>query len=135
SERLDLPKYLQYTVPDLLPNVRHAGGPMDLTQARILVNRRLIPVDVKRLPGHHQFEDHTSLGLGTDVEVPGVVPTANVQPRNMLARRKARVGVRPHRIAIEVRVVRGRLPSIVHVGNTVPYAIVLADFDVVHLIG
>ena len=72
--------------------------------------------------------------MSADIEIAGVVPAANVQARDVLAGSKRRVGGRSLRVAVKVGVVHRRLSGIVKMRRTMPDAVSLADFDVVHLL-
>src|SRR5262249_42310791 len=69
------------------------------------------------------------------IVVSRVVPTADVQIRYVLPGRKGRIGIRTHRITVEVGVVRRRLTGIIHMRHAVPHPVVLANLDMVHLDG
>src|SRR5262249_28307408 len=64
AESRKLGKHLQNAMFDLLQYVRHTVRPVNLHQARILVDGSLIPVDVERLARERQFTDHPRLSLG-----------------------------------------------------------------------
>ncbi len=69
---------------DLLENIGHAVGTVDLHQAGLLIHRGLVPVDVKRLACDRKVSYDARLSLSADVVVPRIVPTATIQSRNVL---------------------------------------------------
>src|ERR1035438_5376968 len=71
--------------------------------------------------------------LGPQVVVSRVVPSADIDARNMFAGSEWRVGGRSHRITVEVRVIHRGLTSVVEMRCTMPDAIAFSHFHMIHL--
>jgi len=71
---------LQRSVLDLLDYIRHSVGLANLHVAGFFINRGVVPVGVEKLAGEHEIGDDRILALGANIEVPRIVPPANVQP-------------------------------------------------------
>src|SRR5690606_16590012 len=99
----------QRTVLDLLQDIGYPVRLMQLDVASALINRGLVAQRTKLLPDLHQIADDRVLRLGTQIEIASIVPATDIEPRDVLAGRKRRIGLRPHRIQIEVLVIRRRL--------------------------
>ncbi len=123
----------QGAVLDLLENVGLAVGTMDFRVALVLQHGGVIPIDTELLPGVHQMLHGEVLGLGADIVVTGVVPTAVVQARNMLEGLEVGIGIFIVGKEVKVLVVGRCLQGIVQVRGTVPDPVGFAHFHMVHL--
>src|SRR5512136_164217 len=83
---VELSEQGQCAVFDLLKQVRNTIGSVDFDITPFLVHSSLVALQVKGLPGSDEVEDHAVLCLGADVVIAGIVPTADVQAGDVLAR-------------------------------------------------
>ena len=75
---------------------------------------------------------HLILGLGADIEIARIIPAADVEARNMLARLEARIGRRSLPVQVDMFMVQRCLTRIVAMGIAVPAAIGFVDRHMVH---
>ena len=97
-----------------------------------LIDAHRIAIQPIPLRGISERPHHLILRLGPYVEVAGIIPAADIEPRNMLARLEPRVGRRPLPIQVDMLVVQRRLTRIVAMGIPMPASIGLVDRHMVH---
>ena len=133
ADLLGLRHEVQDAVLDVLEDVRHAVGPVQLHVALLLADERLVPLRAEALPQGDEVHHHADVGARLDVEVAGVEVTAHVQPGNELQGLEARVG--GGTLSVQVEVVRGRrgLQVTLLERLAVPEAVGLVDRHVVHM--
>ncbi len=134
-ERPDPADDVHRPVLDLLEEVRHAVGPVDLCEPRVLVDVGVVVVAerVERLVGRGQDPHLVGLRLDAEVVVPGVVPAADVEVRDVLAGLDVRHQVGALDVAVEVVRVGRRHAGVVEVAGAVPHAVGVLDPQVAHL--
>ena len=135
TDRVNLRQRLQHTVLHLLDEIRDAVRAVHLDRASLLVHRELVPLQVEGLVCESEILDGAVLAEGIVVEVAGIEPAADVEPRDVLPGPVRGVRVRAHPVAVEVRYVRRRLQSVGHVRDAMPKVIGIAHRHVIHLHG
>src|SRR5581483_8258652 len=84
-ESLDLCKHLKDTVPHLLNRIGNPVRAVHFDRAGLLVHGEFVPLQVERAVGESQVLNDLVLALGADIIIAGVVPSADIQPGNVLA--------------------------------------------------
>ncbi len=123
----------QRAVLDLLQQVGHAVGTVDLHVPLLLVDAGLVAQRPGQFPGVDQRHHRRVVGLGTQVEVAGVEPAADRQAGDVFARLERRIQLRALAVQVEMLLVGPDLARVVHVRTPVPHAVGLVDRHVVHL--
>ena len=85
DHRLDLREHLQNAVLHLLHGVRNSIRPMHLDRAGIFIHSELVPLQIEFVVCQARSWMTCVLALGADVEIARVIPSADIQSRNVLA--------------------------------------------------
>ncbi len=128
-----LRRHRQRPVLDLLQDVGLAVRAVNVDEAGVLIDERLVPLGLEGLPDVHERRQRAGVRTALDVEVAGVEPATDGKPGNTLERLVLRVRRGAHPVAIEVLEVERRLQRVVHVRQAVPDSVRLVDHHVVHL--
>ena len=73
---------------NLLESIRNPIRFSKLDVASVLIDCSVVPVKAETLFGEREICDHTRLRLRPQVEVACVIPSTDIEPRNMLSRRE-----------------------------------------------
>ena len=130
--RIELRQQLQGPMADLLDNVGLAVGHMHFDMPPRLIDAHRIARQAIALGRIGQRPDDLILGLGANVEIAGIIPSADIEAWNMLARRKARVCGRPLPIKVNMLMIDRGLARVVAVGISMPCAIGFVHRHMVH---
>ncbi len=118
---------------NLLQHVRLSIRLVNLNHPRGLVDGGGIIILAERFIGQCQDIGLTRLGFHAQVEVPRIVPAADIQSRYRVTRVEPRKGRVTLHIAVDVVEVDGSHPGVIHVTEIMPHTIFLIHPHVAHL--
>ena len=121
-------------VLDLLHGIRHAIGTVHLNLTRGFIHRKLVVFEIEFAIRQRQTLNHAQLRRLFEVEVAGIIPTAHVHPRNMIAAFVFPVRRRSLIPAVELLPDHGRQATIVQMRSAMPHAVGFANGNVIHLL-
>ena len=133
ADVLDLGIDVQGTVHDKLDIVGNAVRNVDIRILGLFVDEGLVPHRTEVGPDVAEVGSGGKYGVGLDVEVTGIVPSADCEAGNVLKRLILGIGLAALGITVVQSYIGGSLEGVIHVGASVPDPVGLVDLHVVHV--
>ena len=132
AEGLNLCIDIEGSVHNLLHDIRNAVRAVDVGIFCNLINEGHIPLRLEQAPQSRKVLGRGDNGVLLDIEVSGIIPSANCKAWNVLQRLVFSIVLRSLTIAVVNIDVCGSHNGVVHIGPSVPYAIGFIHLHMVH---